>query len=342
MTRGDMEPEAILVIGPSWVGDMVMAQSLFRTLVDRWPGVAIDVWAPEWSGPVLERMPQVRAAITHGILHGEFRWRERRAQGRRLRGLYTHAIVLPRSFKSALIPFHAHVPVRTGYLGEMRLGLINDVRRCPRGQWGATARRFVALGLPSGQPWPVDVPPPMLEADRSNRRRLLRSLGLDTGGGVVALVPGAEYGAAKRWPADSYAELARGLEAMGRRVWVLGSERERELGEEICRGTSASVRNLCGETRLEDAIDLLALAETTVGNDSGLMHVAAATGSRVVALFGPTSPALTPPLTSRRVIHYLDLPCSPCFERECPLVHNRCMRDLGATRVLESVANNTD
>jgi len=329
--------ERILVVGPSWVGDMVMAQSLFATL-HRSGGTEVDVIAPSWSLPLIGRMPEVREAIEMPLDHGEFRWPARRRIGAGLRDRgYARAIVLPRSFKAALVPWHARVPVRTGYRGEMRFGLLNDVRRLDETALPRTVQRYVALGYPEGSPQPPPVPFPRLRVDDANQARLLDRLGLDDSRPIAAIMPGAEYGPAKCWPLPSFAEAARQLADAGYAVWVLGSARDHDAGREIERGSGAAATNLCGRTKLEDAVDLLACARHALTNDSGLMHVAAAVGCHVIAVFGSSSPVRTPPLTDRCTVLWLGLECSPCFRRDCPLGHLRCRRDIHASRVIEAI-----
>ncbi len=329
--------ERILVVGPSWVGDMVMAQSLYISLVET-PGSSVDVLAPGWSLPLIRRMPEVRQGIELPLSHGDLGLAARRRLGRSLRREgYDRAIVIPRSFKSALVPWHARIPVRTGYRGEMRYGLLNDLRRLDESVLTQTVQRYVALGRPADAPLPPPVPCPSLSVDSANQARLLETLGLHGEGPVAALMPGAEYGPAKCWPLEFFAETARCLAAEGFRVWVLGSGRDRSAGQSVVQAAAAGVVNLCGLTELEDAVDLLALASHAISNDSGLMHVAAATGCRVIGIYGSTTPAFTPPLSERATPIYLDLDCSPCFRRECPLGHLRCLRDISPQSVLAAV-----
>ena len=164
---------------------------------------------------------------------------------------------------------------------------------------------------------------------------MLQTLQLDDSRPVVAMMPGAEYGPAKCWPLDYFASLARQLDANGYAVWVFGSDKDRGSGD-IIAGSSAAI-NLCGKTTLADVIDLLGCVEQAVSNDSGLMHIAAAVGIHVHGVYGSSSPHFTPPLTERRDVHYLDLECSPCFERECPLGHLRCLKDLSAEAILARI-----
>jgi heptosyltransferase-2 len=192
--------------------------------------------------------------------------------------------------------------------------------------------QFMALGLPPNAPLPDPAPRPRLEVDPANRARLLRGLGLEASPGLVLVAPGAEFGRAKRWPAEHYAAVARHALAAGRPVWLLGSPKDAEITGLIA-GAAPGAVDLAGRTRLLDVVDLLSLASVVVCNDSGLMHVAGALGVRVIALFGSTSPAFTPPLGRDAEVLRLGLACSPCFQRECPLGHQRCLVDLGPERV---------
>ena len=317
--------QRILVVGPAWVGDMVMAQSLFITLKQRFPDADIDVLAPAWSRPLLARMPEVSSTVPMPVEHGEFGFGVRKRLGRAVRFRYSQAIVLPRSWKSALTPAFAHIPVRTGYRGEFRYGLINDMRPLEKKVLTQTVQRFTALGLERGAALPPVIHQPKLRVDPGNQKLLLDINRLNLDKPVVAIMPGAEYGSAKRWPIERYGELARRLVDSGRQVWVLGSAKEHELGDRILRATGEGVTNLCGTTKLVDAVDLLALAQCAVTNDSGLMHIAAAVGVKLVALYGSSTPVYTPPLSDKAEVVYLGISCSPCFERECPLGHLNCL-----------------
>ncbi len=325
-----------LIVGPAWVGDMVMAQSLFISLRQQYPKARIDVLAPAWSLPLVARMPEVHKGISLAAGHGQFGLGERYRLGRILRAKhYDRAIVIPRSFKSALVPFFARIPVRTGYRGEMRYGLLNDMRPLDKAVLSQTVQRQVALGQPAGTPLPPAIPFPRLRIDAANQQALLDRLGLDCTRPVVALLPGAEYGPAKQWPLAHWRQLARQLEDAGRTVWVLGSDRDRAVGEQIVKALGHG-RNLAGQTRLEDAVDLLALCQQAVSNDSGLMHMACATGIPVTALYGSSSPRYTPPLSDAATVLWLELDCSPCFKRECPQGHTRCLKDISTETVLQA------
>lgn len=329
----------ILVVGPSWIGDMVMAQSLYTTL--QWRRQApIDVLAPAWSKPVLRRMPEVRRVIELPVAHGELGLRKRWRAGVGMRATrYEQAIVLPRTFKSALAPFFARIPRRTGYRGESRYGLINDMRVLDEARMPLMVQRYVALGYDAGDPIPPpDIPSPRLRVDRENQARLFAELSIAPEPAAVGFVPGAEYGPAKRWPPEHFATLARALVERGYQVWLFGSEKDRPVCRQIARLGGGGITDLSGRTRLEDAIDLIAATAWMVTNDSGLMHIAAATERRLVAIYGSSTPNYTPPLSERAHVMHLGLDCSPCFERECPFGHYRCLQDIRPEAVLSEMA----
>jgi len=333
--------DKVLVVGPSWVGDMVMAQALYRLLRKQNPAIEIHVVAPPWSLPVLKRMPEVARGIELAVGHGEIKLGRRYALGRQLRAeRYTRAIVLPRSAKAALVPWLARIPRRTGFRREWRYGLLNDVRRLDA-RLDQTVKRFVALGQARHEAPVASLSPdlrPRLRADLDNLERLRKVHALTPGTRLVALMPGAEYGVAKRWPAAHFGELAATLAGAGADVVVLGSAKERTIGDEVVAAAGhARVRNLCGQTALADVVDLLSAADVAISNDSGLLHVAAAAGAPVVAIYGSSSPAFTPPLTDSAAVVWLKLECSPCFERECPLGHLRCLKELEPATVLDAV-----
>ncbi|HSH57382.1 MAG TPA: lipopolysaccharide heptosyltransferase II [Halomonas sp.] len=334
---GEEGGERILVVGPSWVGDMVMAQSLLMTLRSRHPDCTLAVMAPGWSLPILERMPEVDEALALDVAHGQFGWSVRREAARGLRGRFDRAIVLPRSWKSALVPFLAGIPRRVGFHGEQRYGVLTERRRLDKSVLDQTVKRFISLGLPAEESATggFSIPQPRLMVDADNQADLREHLGLSSAP-VIGMMPGAEYGPAKQWPLEHFRSLAEALVAEGFEVRVLGGPKDAEAGEAIAEGL-AGAHNLCGKTRLADAVDLLADCEQVVTNDSGLMHVAAAVGTRVQALYGSSSPAYTPPLTDNAEIHYLAVECSPCFERICPLGHTRCLVEMAPERVHRAI-----
>jgi len=328
-------PASILIVAPAWVGDMVMAHVLVQLLLRRNPAADIHVLAPPATEPLARRMPGVAASRILPVAHGELGLAPRRAVARALRQQnFQQAVVLPNTLKSALVPWLARIPLRTGWHGEARFGVLNDRRRLEAARYPLMIERFMALALPPGAALPRPYPSPRLQVDASNLRRLLEALRLRLDGGVVALCPGAEFGPAKRWPAAHYAAVARHGLALGRQVWLLGSPGDAAACGEIQTLAPGTV-NLAGRTTLLDAVDLLSAADHVVCNDSGLMHVACAVGTRVTAVFGSTSAEFTPPLGDGARVLRLGLPCSPCFQRHCPLGHLRCLNDLAPEQVIE-------
>ena len=314
----------VLVVAPAWVGDMVMAHTLVPGLVRG--GAVIHFLAPPRPAALAKRMPDVAAVHTLKVSRGEFGMGERWRKARRLAHAgFDWAIVLPNSFKSALVPLFAAIGRRTGFTGEARYGLLNDRRDLDAGRWPRLVDRFAALAE-------VEPEVPRLRPDPVRRRELVRTFGLADDRPVIALCPGAAYGPSKRWPAERFATVARRVASTGAEVWVLGSARDAALATVI--GNCSPAINLAGKTSLLDAVDLLSAASAAVTNDSGLMHVAAALGVPVAAIYGSTTPAFTPPLSSRAVAIGHDLPCRPCFRRECPLGHLACLRNTSVDRVL--------
>ncbi|OAN30976.1 lipopolysaccharide heptosyltransferase II [Pseudomonas oryzihabitans] len=331
----------ILIIGPSWVGDMVMAQTLFVCLKRQHPDCQIDVLAPEWSRPLLERMPEVREALSFPLGHGAFELATRRRIGQQLRGRYDQAILLPNSLKSALVPYFAGIPKRTGWRGEMRFGLLNDIRTLDKARYPLMIERFMALAHAPGAELPKPYPKPRLAIDPASRDAALERFGLSLDRPVLALCPGAEFGEAKRWPAEHYAAVADARLRQGWQVWLFGSQKDAPGGEEIREwvtpGFEEDVCNLAGLTSLAEAIDLLSCASAVISNDSGLMHVAAALDRPLVAVYGSTSPGFTPPLASQVEVVRLGLECSPCFDRTCRFGHYDCLRLLQPSLVQDAL-----
>jgi heptosyltransferase-2 len=334
--------DSILIVGPSWVGDMVMAQTLFKLLATRSPGVAIDVLAPAWAEPVLQRMPEVRRSIVMPVGHGKLLLGQRRLIGKQLCAEgYQQAIVLPNSLKSALIPWFARIATRTGWRGEARYVLLNDRRVLDAERYPLMVQRFAALAFDEGAELPAVLPRPALHIDADNQQRLCHDLGLVAERPMLGLCPGAEFGPSKQWPAEHYASLARYYLERGWQVLLLGSANDQAAASAIRSAIPAELRAHCypaaGRTHLVDAVDLLALCRAVVSNDSGLMHVAAAVDVPLVAIYGSTSPAFTPPLASRVAVVQRELPCRPCFERECPLQHLDCLVKLMPEQVINAL-----
>ena len=319
--------ERVLIVSPSWVGDAILSESLVALLREPFEEPIVDVLAPPWCAPAYARMRGVRRIVEAPFAHGELALERRRALARELRAVgYTRAFILPNSFKSALIPWLARIRRRTGYAAEARRILLTDARRLDRNALPRMVDRFVALAVPAGELAPA-APAPVLVPNTVNATTAMRSLGLSTRRPIAILCPGAEYGPAKRWPTEHFIGLSRRLLDAGYAVWLLGSPSDQPAAVPVAAAV-AGVRDLTGRTDLGTAIDLLSLAAVVVSNDSGLMHAAAAVGRPLVALFGSSSPEYTPPLSPLAHIAKIEIECSPCFQRECPLGHFKCMRDL--------------
>ncbi len=380
----------ILIVGPSWVGDMVMAQALFIALQEQalkqgHVAPVIDVLAPAWSRPLLVRMPQVRRAIEMPFQHGELNLAGRYRVGHRLRKeRYDQVIVLPNSFKSALPALFVRARVRTGWRGEARGMLLNDMRILDEQALPLMVQRFVALALPDGAALPHPLPRPRLVTDPASVAAAVAALHLppvgaglpaispssveadppaiesrvtadrgqarshrggdeqlQTGQPVLVICPGAEFGDAKQWPAEHYAAVCQQQIDAGWQVWILGSAKDSEIATAIRGQLTAAGQEHChdltGRTSLAQAIDLMSLAAAVLSNDSGLMHVAAALGRPIVALYGSTSADFTPPLADNVQLLAIDIDCRPCFERTCPLKHKRCLVDLSPQLALAAL-----
>src|SRR6185503_1961810 len=311
-----------LVVAPNWIGDALMAQPLLARLHEKTPGLKLDVLAPEWVAPVVRRMAEVEDVITvpfrHKALQLGARWkiaRQLKARG------YQQAIVLPNTWKSALVPFFAGIALRSGYVGEARYGLLNSVYRDNE---APMPLHYARLSEAPGGDVSEPLPAPRLRTEPQDIEAARRRFRLQ--GGYAVFCPGAEYGPAKRWP--YFGELSRRLKAQ---TVVLGSANDREAAQGILG------HDLVGKTTLDEAIALIAGADYVVTNDSGLMHIAAALGRPQVALFGSSSPSHTPPLSPAARVLWLGVECSPCFQRECPLGHFRCMREMTVDSVIEEI-----
>ncbi len=325
-----------LIIGPAWVGDMVMSQTLYQRLKQIYPDCIIDVIAPAWSEAILARMPEVNTAIHLPITHGELKLRQRYQLAKSLRQrCYTHAIVLPNSWKSALIPWWAKIPTRTGYRGEMRWGLLNDIRTLDKQRYPLMIEQFMALAQTTNK---THACKPRLIVSATDVDTALHKHHLNTHNKpILGLCPGAEYGPAKRWPAQHFATVAKEKLAQGWQIWIFGSAKEQPIATTIQQHCQQKCIDLTGKTNLAQAIDLLSLTDAVITNDSGLMHIASALQRPLIALYGSSSPAFTPPLSANAKILSLQLSCSPCFKRECPLGHFKCLTDLMPQRVLNTL-----
>ena len=328
-----------LIVAPAWIGDTVLAHPLFMRLHEHLPGLQLDALAPRWVAPVLERMPEITQIIDSPFAHGELSLKARHHLARQLsQAGYQRAYILPNSIKSALIPFFAGIPERIGFIGESRYGLLNHRHTLDKIALPQMAERFAQLSEKPGAPLPRPLPLPRLSSSDAQQAATRAALGIEAPSKLAIFCPGAEYGPAKRWPARHFATLASELAQRGYTVWLLGSKKDQQVGDEILAlaKLGAPLRNLCGNTSLTQAIDLIASADFIVCNDSGLMHVAAALNRPLVAVYGSSSPGFTPPLSAHAKIISLKLECSPCFKRECPLGHLDCLNKLAVQQVLDA------
>jgi heptosyltransferase-2 len=297
----------ILIIGPSWVGDSVMGQTLYKRLKDEEPHCIIDVISPQWSLPLMLRMPEISKAIASPYLHGEIKLLSRYKFGKKLQpSLYDRSIILTNSLKSSLIPFFADIPIRTGWLGEMRYGLLNDIRYLEKESNNLMVEKFAALSLKEDNYSIENLSFPCLNIDLENQKDKLNLFKINSDTSSLAICPGAEFGPSKKWPAEYYSEVAKKYITDGWNVICFGSHNDEETGKKIEAlnhlDQEDKFHNLIGKTSLVDAVDLLAHCNKAVTNDSGLMHVAAAVKTPLVAVYGPSSPEYTPPLSNKRKI----------------------------------------
>ncbi len=328
----------ILLVPYVWIGDFVRCHTVVKLLKQRWPQRPVDVLTSTLCAPLLDYMPGVRAGVVCDLPRGRLALAKHAALARRLREAnYGSALIMPRTWKAALAPYLAGIPERTGFVGEARFGLINDLRfgerRLPR-----MIDRCAALALPKGAPHPESWPQPELKIPRAEAEAWRARNGLaNDGRPAVAFAPGA-VGPSKRWPVSAYAEVARALTAENFVVWVLGSPNESPLAAEIVRAAGTAARDLTSPD-LRNAILALRLARAAVSNDSGLLHVAAAMGTPAVGIFGPTSPWHWAPLNPLAAVieTRTELSCRPCHKPTCRLGHHRCMQDIPPAQVLDAL-----
>jgi len=295
----------ILIFAPSWVGDMVMAQTLFKVLHQQYAHLTLDVISPPWPYDLLQRMPEVNEHYKIEIERGKLGWKVRRQLADKLKSnQYDLTITMPVTWKSALIGYWCGVPKRTGFLGEMRYGLLNDRRRLDKKKLPYMVQRYVYLGVESDASIPglSEISPPKLSVDEKNVELWRKKLALNKDKTLVALMPGAEFGPAKRWPTENYAEIAKDLIQKGCSVLLLGSPKDFDTAKEIEQKSDCDLINLCGKTSLLDAVDLLSCAHLAISNDSGLMHIAAAVGIPQIAIYRSSTPEFTPPLNGKAIV----------------------------------------
>lgn len=328
-----------MVIGPAWVGDMVMAQALYKALQSDSTSAQIHVVAPKWSRPLLQRMPQITKVHSLDVTHGELGIGKRHQLGKQLRSeSFSQAIVLPRSLKSALVPWFAKIPKRIGDIGEFRHGLLTHTHPSNKDKQIPSVCNYLRyIDIESDVALVKKQYCPELVTDLKNQAELLEKYAISNNTPLVACMVGAEYGPSKQWPVEHFSALIDLLRQQGLNVCLLGSAKDIDVGNKIEALCSESLFNLCGKTSLLDVIDILAACRVAVSNDSGLMHIAAAVNTPVVAMYGATTPTYTPPLHTNAKSFYVKLACSPCWQRTCQYQHYRCLKDIMPQDVCEAV-----
>ena len=334
----------ILVIAPNWIGDAVMSQPLLAAIKASYPNAAIDVLVTPWVAPVYRACSEVTELIEADLRHGQLQWGLRRALAAQIKKRdYDSCYVLPNSFKSALIPWLANIPVRIGYQGELRRFLLTETKaNSPKTQRIPMVEHYANLCAPSRNS-DTAIPVPQLTPTTSAleaARSRLQAAGIQTDA-LVVLCPGAEYGPSKRWPAAHFAGLAQSIlnAKPTASVVLLGSPSDRAIGDAIISSAASQdhIFNWCGATSLDEAIAIISMSSNVVSNDSGLMHIAAALQVPQVAIFGSSDPNHTPPNSAKATIISLHLPCSPCHQRECPLGHLNCLNQISPERVFAAL-----
>jgi heptosyltransferase-2 len=326
----DRPDNPILIVPYMWIGDFVRVHSAVQLLKMRWPNRPIDVLTSSLCAPILDYLPGVRKGIVADLPRRRLPLAQYAALGKRLaQERYGTALVMPRTWKAALAPFLAGIPERTGFTGEFRFGLINDMRFGER-RLERMIDCFVTLASPKNAAFPEPYPLPRIEVPAPEIEKWLSRNGLRASGRpVIAMAPGA-VGPGKAWPPQNYAELARQLTAQGADVWVLGGPAEKSIATQIVQAGGASAYDLTGND-LRNAIVALAAADLAVTNDSGLMHISAALGTPTIAIFGPTSARLWAPLNPLSAI--VEPPGS------FPNIKDRSTAGVTVDRVLDAVRN---
>lgn len=329
----------ILIIAPNWVGDAIMAQSLYRLIKMHHPQCSIDVIGPSAFEALHLLMPEVDSFIASPLKHSQLNFKACWQLAKKLKkNNYQQAFILPNSLKSALIPWLCRIKIRTGFMGEMRYILLNDIRKLNPVALPTMAERFNALSFKKNQlPKKIPIPAPSLQIDRTIALSIAKKLQLNTEKPILILCPGAAFGPAKRWPTEHFKTIAEfWFKEQQGQVWILGDTKDKPLADEISNNHPAIIP-LASRTSLHEACHLMALGALVVSNDSGLMHLAAALKKPLIAIYGSSTPAFTPPLGNDVQIFQSTLPCSPCFDRVCRFSHNNCLKETTPRQVIASI-----
>jgi len=319
----------ILICAPAWLGDLIMSHSLIRTLYQA--GHELHVLAPEWNFSALQYMPEITKQIKLPMTHGDLKLKNRYLMGKSLRQEnYCQAIICQNSLKSALIPFFAKIPIRTGWLREGRKLLLTDGRKLDKKLLPLMVQRYVALAYSHSNSWNKDnFLWPRLNVPKTIADDTLTKYQLVKNKKILALCPGAAYGPTKRWPSEYYAYIAKKKLQEGWQIWLFGSAQDRLITDEIMQLTANQCTNLTGDLKLDETIGLFSVVDALISNDSGLLHVAAALDKPVIGVYGSTSPDFTPPLSKNAQTMVLEgLECRPCFQRTCRYAHLNCLTQI--------------
>ncbi len=327
-----MPMQKLLIIPQNWLGDIVMSQTLLKRIKSENPNTLIDVLVNSSFKNLVERMPETNKAIILDCGHKEFGFIKRFNLAMKIKDSYDQSIVLSRSIKSALIPYLAKIPIRTGELGESRYILINDLKTFSKQDRRKTAFRYVSMYSKKEEELNEKYYP-SLKLDPENIKLLSDKYKLNLSKKIIIFAPGAAFGPSKMWPVEKFKELGEKLNK-DFFILILGSNNEKDIGDKII--TNKNMINLCGKTSITDAIDLMHISKFCVSNDSGLMHLASATNTKSISIYGATSPELTPPLTNNKEIHYRGISCSPCFKKKCKYGHYNCLVEIQADDVFKS------
>jgi len=327
-----MSTQKLLIVPQNWLGDVVMSQTLLKKIKSNNSDVSIDILINSSYKDLVERMPEINKALLLDCNHKELGILKRYRLAKKIRGSYNQSIILSRSIKSALIPYFAKIPIRTGELGELRYILINDLKYFSNEDRRKTAHRYISMFSDKKEELDEKYYP-SLKPDHENIKNLTEKYNLNTSKKIVIFAPGAAYGPSKMWPVEKFKELGEKLNK-NYFIIILGSLDEKNIGDKII--THKDMINLCGKTSITDAVDLMHISKFCVSNDSGLMHLASATNTKSISIYGATSPDLTPPLTTNKEIHYKQISCSPCFEKKCKYGHYNCLSEIQVNDVFKS------
>ena len=328
-----MPTQKLLIIPQNWLGDIVMSQTLLKKIKSNNPKTSIDILVNSSLKNLVERMPEINKVIILDCNHRELGLFKRLRLAKEIKkSSYDRSIVLSRSLKSSLIPYFAKIPIRTGELGELRYLLINDLKEFSKESRRKTASRYISMYSDNNEELSENYYP-SLDSNSENIKNLSEKYDLKKDKKVIIFAPGAAFGPSKMWPVNKFRELGKKLNN-DFKILILGSTNEKSIGNDIV--TNKNMINLCGKTSIADAVDLMHISKFCVSNDSGLMHLAAATNTKSISIYGSTSPDFTPPLTKNKDIHYKGMSCSPCFEKKCKYGHYNCLVDIHSDDVFKS------